>query len=59
MEIPELSLTAVIRCEERNIALCMKFGTALPFDCVQEHGMVSGELTTAGFPLISTAPTPL
>ena len=58
MEIPELSLTAVIRCEERNSALCDEIWNRLPFDCVQEHGMVSGELIYCWVPLISTAPTP-
>lgn len=58
MEIPELALSVAIECEERNSQLCDEIWDRLPFDCVQEHGMVSGELIYCWAPLISTAPTP-
>ena len=58
MEIPELELSLVIECEERNSELCDEIWNRLPFDSVQEHGMVSGELIYSWVPIISTAPTP-
>lgn len=58
MEIPDFDLSLVIDCEERNSELCDELWNRLPFDCVQEHGMVSGELIYCWVPLISVAPTP-
>ena len=58
MEIPELKVSAVIVCEERNSALCDEVWTQLPFTVVQEHGVVSGELIYGWAPLVSVAETP-
>lgn len=58
MEIPQLDVSAVIACEERNKALCDEVWEKLPFTVVQEHGMVSGELIYAWVPLVSVAEIP-
>lgn len=53
MEIPDLDFRAVIECEERNRQLCDEIWERLPFDSVQEHGMVSGDLIYSWIPLVS------
>lgn len=58
MEIPELNVSAVIECEERNAELCDEVWDRLPFSVVQEHGVVSGELIYAWVPVVSVAETP-
>lgn len=55
MEIPDLGFRAIIECEERNRKLCDEIWEKLPFDSVQEHGMVSGELIYSWIPLVSEA----
>ena len=55
MEIRDLGFKGVIECEEKNRQLCDEIWEALPFDSVQEHGMVSGELIYSWVPLVSEA----
>lgn len=55
MEIGDLGFAGIIECEERNKELCDEIWDRLPFDSVQEHGMVSGELIYSWIPLVSEA----
>lgn len=55
MTIEELNFTADIILEEKNRELCDEIWNQLPFDSIQEHGMVSGELIYSWIPLVSEA----
>lgn len=55
MEFPDFGRKMIIKLEEANVELCDEIWDALPFTCVQEHGMVSGYMIYCWIPLISLA----
>ncbi len=57
MEFPDfkVSVSATL-LEETNPELCQVFWNHLPFECVQEHGVISGEIVYCWVPIVTTAP---
>lgn len=55
MAFPDFDAEMVIELEERNKELCDEVWSALPFTCVQEHGMVSGDMIYCWAPVLSLA----
>lgn len=56
MRWPELEAEAVMELEERNRELADEFWAALPFTCVQDHGVVTGKIMYCWAPLASIVP---
>ncbi len=56
MEFPDFGSEMVIEMDEENHELVDEVWNALPFTCVQEHGMVSGEMIYCWVPVLSEAP---
>jgi hypothetical protein len=42
--------------DSQNPELCQEFWDALPFECIQEHGMVTGDIIYCWTPMVSLAP---
>lgn len=57
MSWPELGASATFALEdEQNPELCGSFWAALPFECLQEHGMVTGDIIYCWTPLVNLDP---
>ena len=56
MEMPDFGMKMVITMEEKNKEIVDEIWQELPFTCVQEHGMVSGDLIYCWVPVLSVAP---
>ena len=53
---PELDTAIRMEIEEKNSNLGDEIWEALPFSCVQDHGVVTGKIMYCWVPLVSTAP---
>ncbi len=58
MEFPDFQAEMIIELDERNKELCDEVWNELPFTCVQEHGVVSGDMIYCWTPVLSSAPVP-
>jgi hypothetical protein len=57
MSWPDFDATVTFVLEDdANPELCEEFWSGLPFSCIQEHGMVTGDLIYCWTPLVSVAP---
>lgn len=55
MEFPDFDTKMPVILDEENKELVDEVWNALPFTCVQEHGMVSGEMIYCWVPVLSEA----
>lgn len=57
IEWPELktSIEAILE-DSRNPELCDEIWKELPFECIQEHGVVTGKIIYCWTPVVSMAP---
>jgi hypothetical protein len=54
---PDLEVKVPFQLEDaKNPELCDEFWDNLPFEAVQEHGMVTGKIIYTWVPIVSTAP---
>jgi hypothetical protein len=57
IEWPELNISVEAMLEDaRNPELCEEIWRELPFECIQDHGVVTGQIIYCWTPVISIAP---